>query len=104
MKAEYMTAALCGYFRGSPSGYFSPARVREEMDITNGEWRRYALNHLYPEDSIARKRLAEIGVTITTEDQPRQKEYGLLKITNFYKEPRRSCLATKGRTYGSAQR
>lgn len=84
-----MTAALLGYFQGSPSGYFSPARVREEMGLSYHDWRRYAVHHLYPEDSIARKKLADFGVTIETEGQPRKTDSGVLIITNFVKVPRR---------------
>lgn len=89
MKPEYMTAALLGYFQGSPSGYFSPARVREEMGLSYHEWRRYAVHHLYPEDAVARQKLADFGVTIETEKQPRKTDTGVLIITNFVKVPRR---------------
>ena len=83
-----MTAALCGYFQGSPSGRFSPARIREEMGITYGEWRHFAIHHLYPEDAIARKKLAEFGVSIVTEREPKQLGFNEMMVTNFIKVPR----------------
>lgn len=93
MKPEYMTAALCGYFQGSPSGRFSPARIREEMGITYTEWRHFAIHHLYPVVAIARRKLAEFGVSIVTESEPKQLGHNELMVTNFIKFPRNhGCL------------
>ncbi|WP_425051162.1 hypothetical protein [Psychromarinibacter sp. S121] len=86
MNYKYTTAALCAFFADHPDGDYNPRFVRHELAISTYDWRCYARDALYPEGSLARKELAKIGVTITSNGPDRSMPNGRhLRLSRFTK-------------------
>lgn len=86
MNNKFKTFALCEYFRDKPDGEYYPFTVSTDLGLSNANWRRYALTHLYPEGSEARQERAKVGVSIKTLPTPKEIRGSKIFISTFVKE------------------
>ncbi len=87
---------LVDYFRLANAGLYHPYALREALGVSNRKWRRCLKGFVYPKDSLGRKALASVGVTIHEHKAVRKSNGNLMLHSVFLKSSQDNLKSTSG--------